>query len=444
MMTLTELLTYALAPFAVLFLIIEWRLRRRERENRRLLEQASRLGLDQPISLHPSVDPNRCIGSGACVSACPEKNVLGIINGQANLINGSACIGHGACAAACPIQAISLVFGTAERGIDIPRISPQFETNVSGLYVAGEVGGMGLIRNAVEQGRQAVEAIVASLEGAARADDGLDLIIVGGGPAGLSAARQAGARGLRYLVCEQEDPGGAVLHYPRGKIILTRPVAFPEMPVIKGPRLSKEQLMDIVETAAGPLNLRRRAPVTHVQRVGDHFEVEIGGEETLRAQRVLLAVGRRGSPRKLGVPGEELGKVVYQLKEPERYEGQHVMVVGGGNSAAEAALMLADAPRTTVQLSYRKANFNRVAPETRTRLAAAAEAGRVELLLNTEVQQITIDTVHLSHPDGPIERENTSVIVQIGGTLPTAFLRKIGILVDVHRGAHIEPADAPA
>ena len=440
MSPLVSLLVYALTPFALLFLFIEWRLRYRERQNRKLRDQASRLGLDQPISLHPFIDPNRCIGSGACVSGCPEKNVLGTIAGQASLINGSGCIGHGACAAACPLGAITLVFGTAKRGIDIPRISPTFETNVTGLYLAGEVGGMGLIRNAVEQGRQAVEAVVESLAGATRRDDMLDLLIVGGGPAGLSAARQAASRGLRYVVCEQEDPGGAVLHYPRGKIILTRPVAFTDMPVIKGPRLTKEQLMDVIETAASPLNVRRRTRVSNVSAHEDHFRVELGDGEIVTSQRVLIAVGRRGSPRKLGVEGEALGKVVYQLKEPERYETQHVMVVGGGNSAVEAALMLADVPGTTVQLSYRRVNFNRVAPETRGRLEAAAEAGRVELLLETEVQRITYDQVHLTGPNGPISRPNNTVVVQIGGTLPTAFLRKVGILVDVHHGAHVDRA----
>ncbi|MCB9535239.1 MAG: NAD(P)-binding domain-containing protein [Myxococcales bacterium] len=441
MSAMYQTLLAAVGPLVLLFVFIEWRIRRKESKNRKLRAQAEKLGLDQPVSLHPYVDPQKCIGSGACVAACPEKNVLGVIDGRATLINASSCIGHGACAASCPMDAITLVFGTTKRGVDIPRVSPQFETTVPGVFLAGEIGGMGLIRNAVEQGRQAAEAAIASLCGT-KQPDVLDLLIVGGGPAGISAARVAQAKGVDYLVCEQEDPGGAVLHYPRGKVVLTRPIVFPDLDPVKGPRLTKEQLMDILETAAAPVNVRRRAKVVGIDRGDGHLTVELADGETLRARRALIAVGRRGSPRKLGVEGEDQGKVVYRLLEPKVHAGQDVLVVGGGNSAVESALMLADEAGTTVRLSYRGEAFARVAPETRERLDAAVAAGRVELLLETEVQRIDLETVTLSSPDGPIERPNDAVIVQIGGTVPTAFLRRIGVLVDVHKGRVVERDDA--
>lgn len=433
------LLALTVGPLALLFAYIEWRIRRRDRENREELARAARLGLDEPVSLHPFIDPDRCIGSGACVAACPEKKILGLIGGRSQLIRAAECVGHGACAAACPVEAIQLVFGTARRGVDIPRVTPDYQTNIPGLYLAGEVGGMGLIRNAVEQGRQAMNALAQSLTGQGPCPDGVfDAVIVGGGPAGISAARTATAAGLRAVVCEQDDTGGAILHYPRAKLVLTRPVEIPGQPPLKGPRLSKEQLMDFFDDVTSDLEIRRRTRVTNVNRRDDGlFVVHVAEGEPLVTRRVLVSVGRRGTPRKLGVPGEEQGKVVYKLIEPERYQGQHVMIVGGGNSAVECAIMLADVEGTTVSLSYRGDKFNRVANETRERLDAAVAAGRVRLLLNTQVAKIEYEAVHLSGPEGPLEVRNDTVIVQAGGTAPTEFLRQIGILVDVHHGIRV-------
>lgn len=436
------ILALALVPQILFFGFIEFNIRRKERRMRGLKQQAEQLGLAEPVSLHPWIDPNQCIGSGACVRACPEKNILGIIDGRASIINGSACVGHGACEAACPIEAITLVFGTARRGVDIPRVDPSFETSVAGMFVAGEVGGMGLIRNAVEQGRQAAHSVAKSLEGH-RAGEMIDLLVVGGGPAGIAAAREAQSLGMKVLVCEQDDPGGAVLSYPRGKVILTRPIEMPGMPTIPGPRLTKEQLMDIMEAAAADVPVRSRARVEDVTAHDEHFEVALADGEVLTARRVILAVGRRGTPRKLGVVGEDQGLVVYKLLDPDRYAGQRVLVVGGGNSAVESALMLSEVDGTTVTLSYRGEAFRRVAPETRGRLDAAMAAGRVHLVLESNVSKLGYRSAHLTLPEGEMEVPVDGVIVQIGGTLPTAFLQKVGILVDTHHGRRIIRGGTP-
>ena len=143
---------------AVLVVVVALYLnRRRKRHTAHVaqLQHAVEAGLIEPPSLHPVVDLTRCMGSGACAKACPEK-ALGVVNGKAVLVNAAHCIGHGACAAACPVEAIKLVFGTEKRCIDIPNVTPQFEANVPGIFIAGELGGMGLIRKAAEQGRQAV------------------------------------------------------------------------------------------------------------------------------------------------------------------------------------------------------------------------------------------------------------------------------------------------
>ena len=123
------------------------------------IEKAKALGLYEPVSLHPVVDTETCIGSGACIAACPERDIFGLVEGHVKVINASRCVGHGACFHACPVQAITLFMGTEKRGVELPHVSPDFETNIPGLYIAGELGGMGLIKNAVEQGKQAVENI---------------------------------------------------------------------------------------------------------------------------------------------------------------------------------------------------------------------------------------------------------------------------------------------
>ncbi|MDH4175850.1 MAG: 4Fe-4S binding protein, partial [Betaproteobacteria bacterium] len=145
------LLLYAV-PLLLLFLLYHVRRARRHTRNVDRLQESVESGLTEPVSLHPVFDPNRCIGSSACVTACPES-AIGVIHGKAQLVNPASCIGHGACAASCPFDAIQLVFGTERRGIDIPNVKPNFETNVPGIFIAGELGGMGLIRKAVEQGR---------------------------------------------------------------------------------------------------------------------------------------------------------------------------------------------------------------------------------------------------------------------------------------------------
>ena len=302
-----------LLPYGIAIVVILWLYLRRKRRidaaHRVELQAAVQAGLVEPPSLHPVVDPARCIGSGACAAACPEQ-ALGVVGGKAVLVNATACIGHGACLSACPVEAISLVFGTETRGIDIPNISPDFETNVPGLFIAGELGGMGLIRKAAEQGRQAMEAIrqrCGRSAGGGNSGEMLDVLIVGSGPAGLSAGFAAILHKLRYRVIEQEDSlGGAVYHYPRNKITMTAPVQLPLVGAMKFNMVSKETLLEFWEAAVKRTGLQVsfRERLTGIERHGDGFIVQTDrGRHTART--VLLAMGRRGTPRKLDVPGEE-------------------------------------------------------------------------------------------------------------------------------------------
>ncbi len=149
---------YAVAVGIIWALYVVLR-RRSEARSRATKEEAAEAGLLEPASLHPKFDPAKCLGCGACVRACPEGNIIGLINGKAELVEPAHCIGHGACREACPYDAITLVFGTERRGVDIPHVRPDFQTNIPGIFIAGELGGMGLIRNAIEQGSQAIDSI---------------------------------------------------------------------------------------------------------------------------------------------------------------------------------------------------------------------------------------------------------------------------------------------
>jgi ferredoxin len=221
---------------------------KRDRESTTSLLSSQEAGFFEPVSLHPVIDRNLCLGCATCVDACPEGNVLGVIKEKAQLVNPSHCIGHGACKTACPTDAITLVLGTETRGVDIPYVQPNFETNVPGIFVAGELGGMGLIRNAIEQGRQAMENLSKAIK-TAESQAPYDVAIVGAGPAGFSASLYAHEHGLKYVTFEQESLGGTVAHYPRGKIVMTAPVKLPIIGQVKFGETTKEVLMNFWNAA---------------------------------------------------------------------------------------------------------------------------------------------------------------------------------------------------
>ena len=428
-----DLIAYLLylVPLGVVMFFYLRRHGKKEQQHVAQLKEALESGLVEPASLHPVFDPNRCIGSGACVKACPEQ-AIGIIKGKGHLIKPAVCIGHGACKASCPHDAIALVFGTAKRGMDIPQVKPDFETNVPGIFIAGELGGMGLIRKAVEQGRQSIDSI-RKMKGGKQP---LDVVIVGAGPAGIAASLGALEHKLRFVTVEQEDSfGGTVYHYPRNKIVMTAPVQLPIIGKVKMGEISKEALLKfwqgVMQKTGLKINFSERMET--ITKNGDGFTVK-----TVRAsyhtKAVLLAIGRRGTPRKLEVPGEELPKVVYRLIDPEQYRNQHVLVVGGGDSALEAALSIADEPGTTVTLSYRGDAFGRVKEKNRQRLQESEKRDRVKVLLESNAKKIEPDKVMLNHKGSPVQIKNDAVIVSVGGVLPTPFLKEIGVMVETKFG----------
>jgi len=429
-----SLAIYAI-PLALFTGIYIWRQRRTQRRHILALQDTISAGMTEPASLHPLINDSKCLGCGACVKACPETShhdVLGLINGKAVLIGPTECIGHGACKTACPFDAITLVFGTERRGLDIPVLKPNFESNVPGIFVAGELGGMGLIKNALTQGRQALEAIAKT---AVKRAGVLDVLIVGAGPAGLAASLAAKKMGLSYQTVEQDSLGGAVFQYPRGKLVMTAPVDLPIVGKVQFRNTTKEVLLKFwIQACNGNgLKILYKERVESMERKDGVFHIRTSTQQYVAAA-VLLAIGRRGTPRKLGVPGEELPKVVYRLIDPEQYRGQQVMVVGGGDSALEAAASIAELGDTEVCLSYRGEAFQRAKQRNRQRVEAARAKGQLKVLLNSQVRAIRPDAVLLNQSGKDMQLANDAVIVSAGGILPNDFLKSIGIEVETKWG----------
>lgn len=372
-----------------------------------------------------------CVGCGTCVASCPEPGAI-VMRGKLAVVDDALCQGHGECVRACPIGAISVTTGAAINRVTVPMVDANFESNVPGLYIVGELGGRGLIKNAINEGKLAVEHITTALPPCEPRDDGdpeaFDVCIVGSGPAGLSAGLEAHKTGLRYVILEQGSLSDTVRKYPRHKLLLAEPVSIPLYGDLWVADASKETLLQVWETIVSNTGLRVHTgvKVDRVVRNGACFDVHADGAH-YRARRVVLAMGRRGTPRRLGVPGEELDKVFFDIVEMEAFAGQRVLVVGGGDSAIESALGLANQPGTEVRLSYRGGDFARAKARNREKLERAVEAGRVLPMLHSEVREILPDRVLVDVDGVRTILPNDTVIVRIGGEAPGAFLEKLGV-----------------
>ncbi len=372
-----------------------------------------------------------CVGCGTCVAACPEPGAL-TMRGKLAVVDDARCKGHGECVAACPIGAILVTTGAAVNRVTVPLVDANFETNLPGLHIVGELGGRGLIKNAINEGRMAMEHIIHQLPPDRPRDDfetgAVDVAVVGSGPAGLSAGIEAHRAGLSYVVLEQGSLSDSVRKYPRHKLLLAEPVTMPLYGNLWVADTSKEALLRAWESIVANTGLRVHTGerVIQLRREGACYLLETGSG-LYRARRVVLAMGRRGSPRKLGVPGEELDKVFYDIIEMEQFAGRRVLVIGGGDSAIESAVGLANQAGTTVHLSYRGESFSRIKPRNQEKLDAMVAKRRVQLLLETQVREIRPDVVVLEGPGGSMIIPNDDAVIRIGGDPPYAFLERIGV-----------------
>ncbi len=383
--------------------------------------------------LHAIVRADACAGCGTCVDACPEPGAIAIVNRIAR-VNLAACKGHADCVAACPVGAIFVTSGEAVQTVEVPDLSEHFESRqVPGLYVVGELGGRGLIKNAINEGKLAMEHVAASVlrEPRRASEAGVhDVLVVGSGPAGLSAGLEALSHDLRYAILEQGTLADSIARYPRHKVLFAEPIRVPLYGDLWVSDASKESLLQVWQTVISSTGLRVRTNcrVESVTREGGHFVVR-AGELVFQAHRVVLALGRRGTPRRLGVAGEELDKVFYDIAEMEAFGGRRVLVVGGGDSAIESAVGLANQAGTTVTLSYRGAEFSRLKERNRAKIDAAVAAGEVQLLLASQVREIRRDAVDIEVAGNIRTVANDDVIVRIGGEAPYPFIERCGVRI---------------
>src|SRR6266576_1571045 len=426
------LFTFGIGGIICFFFLVIY-LRSLKKREARALEAAEKgkLYSHGPQAQHPHIDNNYCIGCATCTSVCPEGDVLAMIGGKAVIVNGHKCIGHALCADACPVGAITMVMASPSMARDMPQLTPEHETTIPGLFIIGELGGLALIKNAVNQGRDCVDNIAARLkEQPIPPMPGVhDILIVGAGPAGISASLRAIENKLNYLTIERDEIGGTVAKYPRQKLVMTSPVEFPMYGKFKKMQLSKENLLafwDMILNRAD-FNVCTGEKVDDIQKGPDRIFTVITTTNQYRARTVVLALGRAGEPRKLGVKGEDLPKVMYRLIEADHYINKKILVIGGGDSAVEAAMGLASQKGNQVTVSYRSERFSRIKERNSQRIADCMKSGKVEVLFNSNPVEFKPESVILEVAGQQQEIPNDFVWIFAGGTPPTAFLKKVGV-----------------
>ncbi|NUQ82421.1 MAG: NAD(P)-binding domain-containing protein [Bacteroidetes bacterium] len=389
-------------------------------QSRNLAETMS--SANTPLGDHPSINLTVCIGCGSCVEACPE-HALGLVDGHSELIFPGKCVGHAVCRDACPVEAITITQSDVSTRSDIPVLTPSKESSVPNLFIIGELAGQALIRVAIN------DAIKSVSELKKRSPD--HVIIVGAGPGGLTAGMACKEAGLTYTILEQNVHfGGTINHYPRRKLVMTAPIELPLGERLNKLEYRKEKLLELWTqwTTNHRLTIEFGTKVTSILVESDgRFSVIPEGKDPLSAGAVILALGRRGSPRKLNVPGEELEKVAYTLIDAAAFSSSKILIVGGGDSAIEAAMALSFQKGNEITLSYRQDSFSRIKARNQERIDQYLKSGKIKVIWNSTVREIAESTVTLTTPEGTTTLKNDEVFIFAGGELPFPILKGAGV-----------------
>lgn len=394
--------------------------------------EAKLLGADKAPAMFPQFDLSLCIGCASCTVACPMGNVLGMVDGFPKVIHGTKCIGIAKCAEACPVGAVTMGLGNLKKRNDIPIMDVHNETSLPGVFIAGELGGQGLIFNGINQGIKVVGVIQQKIKAGGRrgSNDAYDIAIIGAGPAGIGAATMARTLGLTYILLDvKEGIGGTVAAYPKKKPTLIDKVEIPGFGFLDKYEYTKEDILAIFHQIhqEQKLNFHPRFNMAKLENHDGIYSVISDAGQAVRAAYVVLALGRNGTPRKLGVPGEHLAKVAYRLEDAEQFKGKDIVVVGGGDSAIEAAIALAATDGNRVHVSYRKNKLFRIKDLNQTRLDEMIGSKKLSLILETDVKEIGEREIRIRSGGSETVYPNDAVFIFAGGLPPFKLLGDVGV-----------------